>query len=134
MHEDDNHPEPLHVGSDTIIEDIERFSFNSVGIDIGSSASHLVFSHLTMKREGAGLSAKLTVTVTLTPYSSGTLIDTDQVKDFMQTSYQQAGYTHDDIDTGAAVINDADDPDAVLFLILDVDVARSLGGILKENL
>jgi ethanolamine utilization protein EutA len=89
------------------------FSLKSVGIDIGSSTSHLVFSHLTLRREGAGLSARFKVTerrvlyrspIMLTPYSSGTLIDMEKVQDFIHESYKSAGYTHDDIDTGAVVI------------------------------
>ncbi len=116
MHEDDDHPEHFHVEPDSIITDIEgleMFSLKSVGIDIGSSTSHLVFSHLTLRREGAGLSGRFKVTdreilyrspILLTPYSSGTLIDTDKVKDFIHESYRTAGFTHDDIDTGAVVI------------------------------
>ncbi|MCZ6549373.1 MAG: ethanolamine ammonia-lyase reactivating factor EutA, partial [Deltaproteobacteria bacterium] len=38
------------------------FSLRSVGIDIGSSTSHLVFSHLTLRREGANLSTRFRVT------------------------------------------------------------------------
>ena len=36
-----------HTAGDEDIEGIEKFSLHSVGIDIGSSTSHLVFSHLT---------------------------------------------------------------------------------------
>ncbi|MFQ5850277.1 MAG: ethanolamine ammonia-lyase reactivating factor EutA [Candidatus Binatia bacterium] len=116
MHDDNEHPEHFHIGLDSIVEDIEgleMFSLRSVGIDIGSSTSHLVFSHLTLRREGASLSARFTVTdrqilyrspIMLTPYSSGTLIDTDKVKDFIHESYRIAGFTHDQIDTGAVVI------------------------------
>lgn len=116
MHDDDDHPEHFHIEPDDIIEDIEgleMFSLRSVGIDIGSSTSHLVFSHLTLRREGANLSTRFRVTdreilyrspILLTPYSSGTLIDTDKVKDFIHESYRMAGFTHDDVDTGAVVI------------------------------
>ena len=116
MHDDADNPEHFHPGPDAIVEDIEgveMFSLTSVGIDIGSSTSHLVFSHLTLRREGAGLSARFRVTerevlyrspIMLTPYSSGTLIDTARVEDFIHESYRVAGYTHDDIDTGAVVI------------------------------
>jgi len=116
MHDDADNPEHFHPGPDAIVEDIEgveMFSLTSVGIDIGSSTSHLVFSHLTLRREGAGLSARFRVTdrevlyrspIMLTPYSSGTLIDTAKVEDFIHESYRVAGYTHDDIDTGAVVI------------------------------
>ena len=34
----------------------------------------------------------------------------------------------------AAVVNESEDPDLNVFLILDLDVAKSLGGILKEEL
>jgi len=34
----------------------------------------------------------------------------------------------------AAVVKKSDEPDANVFLILDIDVAKSLGGILKEEL
>ena len=59
------------------------------------------------------LSAKFKVTerevlyrspIMLTPYSSGTLIDTDKIKDFIHESYREAGFAHDEIDTGAVVI------------------------------
>ena len=38
------------------------FSLKSVGIDIGSSTSHLIFSHITLRRQGASLSGKFKVT------------------------------------------------------------------------
>ena len=118
MHGDNDHEhgEPLELGPTDIVEDVEgleMFSLRSVGIDIGSSTSHLVFSHLTLRREGASLSARFKVTerevlyrspIMLTPYISGTLIDTDKVKDFIHAAYRAAGFTSEDIDTGAVVI------------------------------
>jgi hypothetical protein len=35
----------------------ERIMLNSVGIDIGSSTSHLIFSRLTLRRQGVALSS-----------------------------------------------------------------------------
>jgi len=114
--DDHDHPEPSDVGSNTILEDIEgleMFSLKSVGIDIGSSTCHLVFSHLTLRREGASLSGRFKVTerrvlylskILLTPYLSETLIDTEQVKRFIHEAYEEAGFTPRDIDTGAVVI------------------------------
>ena len=87
------------------IEGLEKFTLRSVGIDIGSSTSHLVFSRLTLRREGASLSARFVVTertvlhrspILLTPYIAGTLIDTDRVIDFVHRSYREAGFTPDD--------------------------------------
>jgi ethanolamine utilization protein EutA len=84
-----------------------------VGIDIGSSTSHLVFSQLTLRREGASLSGKFKVTerkvlfrsnIMLTPYLSGTLIDIEKVKRFIEEAYKEAGLTPANIDTGAVII------------------------------
>jgi len=60
---------------------IEAFKQNSVGIDVGSSTSHLIFSELTLRREG--FSSRFNVTerevlfrsnILLTPYLSSTSI------------------------------------------------------------
>lgn len=105
MHDDDFDHEHFEIGPNTIIEDIEgveMFSLKSVGIDIGSSTSHLVFSRLTLRREGASLSGRFKVTdrevlfrsrIMLTPYLSGTLIDMDKVKHFIEEAYEEAGRT-----------------------------------------
>lgn len=118
MHDDEDHGH-FHaldlIDSDEAedIEGIEKFTLHSVGIDIGSSTTHTIFSRLILRREGAGLSAKFVVTnrdvlhrspIMLTPYSSGFAIDTDGVRRFIERSYEEAGFTPDDIDTGAVVI------------------------------
>ena len=105
-------PEAAHRAAEDV-EGLEKFSLRSVGIDIGSSTSHLVFSHLTLRREGAALSARFTVTertvlyrspILLTPYLSGTLIDVDKLTAFFEAAYRDAGLTPQDVDTGAVVI------------------------------
>ena len=82
MHDEDGMPhdhvmEILDSDLAEDIEGIERFTLYSVGIDIGSSTTHTIFSKLVLRREGAGLSAKFVVTerdvlyrspVMLTPY------------------------------------------------------------------
>lgn len=113
---DHDHPESFEIGPDAIVEDIEgleMFTLKSVGIDIGSSTSHLVFSQLTLRREGASLSGRFRVTerkvlfrsaIMLTPYLSGTLIDIEKVQRFIEEAYQQAGVVPEEIDTGAVII------------------------------
>src|SRR6266508_1521461 len=95
------------------VEGLEMFTLRSVGIVIGSSTSHLVFSKLTLRREGAAFSAKFRVSdrevlykskIMLTPYTTGTTIDTDRVTQFIHQAYTEAGFTPDEIDTGAVVI------------------------------
>jgi ethanolamine utilization protein EutA len=119
MHDDiydHDHPENFEIKEGEIVTDIEgleMFSLKSVGIDIGSSTSHLIFSHITLRREGASLSGKFRVTnrevlyrspIMLTPYLSATKIDTDKVNEFIHRAYEEAGLTPEDIDTGAVII------------------------------
>ena len=95
------------------IEGLEKLTINSVGIDIGSSTSHLIFSRLILRREGSAFSSQFKVAerqviyrspIMLTPYQSGVLIDTEKIRDFIQQAYRQAGLTPESIDTGAVVI------------------------------
>ncbi len=97
----------------TDIEGIEQLTLTSVGIDIGSSTSHLLFSRLTLRREGAGHSAQYKVTdrevlwsspILLTPYLSKTLMNFDKIKGFIHDCYHSADLQPHDIDTGAVVI------------------------------
>ncbi|MFN0072286.1 MAG: ethanolamine ammonia-lyase reactivating factor EutA [Chloroflexota bacterium] len=121
MHEDHEFPDHAHwhgaVAAGRVeatdIEGLEMFRLRSVGIDIGSSTSHLIFSRLTLRREGASLSAQFKVTerevvyrsrIMLTPYRSKTLIDVDRLREFFLGEYAAAGFTSDDVDTGAVVI------------------------------
>ena len=91
----------------------ERIILNSVGIDIGSSTTHLIFSRLTLRRQGIALSSRFVVVgrevihespILLTPYVDKTTIDTNALGDFVHESYRQAGLTPDDIDTGAVIV------------------------------
>jgi len=91
----------------------ERITLNSVGIDIGSSTSHLIFSRLTLRRQGVALSSRFVVVnreiihespILLTPYTDRTTIDTNKVGDFIHEAYRNAGLTPEDIDTGALIV------------------------------
>ena len=116
LDEDHEHLDFADWGPDAVIEDIEgleMFTLKSVGIDIGSSTSHLVFSQLTLRRQGASLSGRFKITerkvlfrsaIILTPYRSGTLIDVEKVKRFIEHAYRAARLQPEDIDTGAVII------------------------------
>ncbi len=84
----------------------------SVGIDIGSSTSHLMFSKLVMRRRSTEMSSEFEVVfrqvlyrspILLTPYSDPDTIDTDSLGDFVKRSYAEAELEADDIDTGAVI-------------------------------
>lgn len=91
----------------------ERIEFKSVGIDIGSSTSHLVFSRLVLRRQGTKLSSRFVVVsreviwkseILLTPYLSQHQIDVPGLAAFLEQSYRVAGVTPDGVDTGAVII------------------------------
>jgi ethanolamine utilization protein EutA (predicted chaperonin) len=90
---------------------LEAFKQKSVGIDIGSSTSHLIFSELLLRREGFSSRFKVAERhilyqspILLTPYTSGTLIDSNALQDFVEASYREAGVEPEDVDSGAVVI------------------------------
>lgn len=91
----------------------ERISLNSVGIDIGSSTSHLIFSRLILRRQGLALSSRFVVIkreilfespILLTPYLDRTTIDTTKLDEFIHEAYREAHLTPKDIDTGAVIV------------------------------
>src|SRR6266568_8054237 len=83
----------------------------SVGVDIGSSTSHLVFSRIVLER----LDSRYVVTtretfyqsdILLTPYSKAgdEAIDADALGAFIARQYQDAKVDPDEIDTGALIL------------------------------
>jgi ethanolamine utilization protein EutA len=80
-----------------------------VGVDIGSSTSHLVFSHLELERDGQRyVMTKRAVLresdILLTPYSSPTEIDGERLAEFIDREYTTAGITREEVDTGALIL------------------------------
>jgi ethanolamine utilization protein EutA len=81
----------------------------SVGVDIGSSTSHLVFSRIVLER----LDSRYVVSeretfyasdILLTPYSAEDTIDADALGAFIQKEYADAKVDPDEIDTGALIL------------------------------
>jgi ethanolamine utilization protein EutA len=81
----------------------------SVGVDIGSSTSHLVFSRIVLER----LDSRYIVStremfyqsdILLTPYSAAEEIDADALGAFIERQYQAANVDPDEIDTGALIL------------------------------
>jgi ethanolamine utilization protein EutA len=90
----------------------ERLRLRTVGIDIGTTTSHLIFSEIVLERQGIRLSSAYRVVerkvthrsdVTLTPYASDRNIDTLALGAFIERAYAAAGCTPDDVDTGAVI-------------------------------
>ncbi|MBO0758926.1 MAG: ethanolamine ammonia-lyase reactivating factor EutA, partial [Bradyrhizobiaceae bacterium] len=81
----------------------------SVGIDIGSSTSHLVFSRIVLERLDsryvvAEREAFYQSDILLTPYASGETIDADALGAFFERQYYDAGVDPDEIDSGALIL------------------------------
>jgi ethanolamine utilization protein EutA (predicted chaperonin) len=81
----------------------------SVGVDIGSSTSHLVFSRIVLER----LDSRYVVTeresffqsdVLLTPYAAEDTIDADALGAFIERQYRDAKVDPDEIDAGALIL------------------------------
>jgi len=89
------------------IEDEIRLT--SVGVDIGSSTSHLVFSRLVLERlDNRYVVSERKVVheseVLLTPYSGDATIDALALGRFIERQYQLAGVDPKAIDTGALIL------------------------------
>ena len=106
-----------HAGEEPVIELTPAEAGNvltltSVGIDVGSTTSHLTFSKLVLERQGVALSSRFEVverTVThrspilLTPYVDLFTIDTEELSRFIKGVYEDAGMRPEDVDTGATI-------------------------------
>jgi ethanolamine utilization protein EutA len=94
-------------GRDMAEED--RIVLTSVGVDIGSSTSHLLFSRLELEREdGRYVTVKRDVLyqsdILLTPYVGATTIDRAALGAFIDHQYQAAGLSREQVDTGALIL------------------------------
>jgi ethanolamine utilization protein EutA len=81
----------------------------SVGVDIGSSTSHLVFSRIVLERLDSRYVVSKRETfhqsdILLTPYSAGETIDADALGAFIDRQYKTAKINPDEIDTGALIL------------------------------
>jgi ethanolamine utilization protein EutA len=91
----------------------DQIVLNSVGIDVGSATSQLLFSRLTLRRMGRELSSAFAVVgkeillespVWLTPYAEGLTIDEERLRLLVDDAFHYADLKPDDIDTGAIIL------------------------------
>jgi ethanolamine utilization protein EutA len=91
----------------------DNIELTTVGIDIGSSTSHLMFAKVHLQRKSKTLSSGFVVVnrtilwkspILLTPFLPDNSIDAGQLNDFIQNAYQSAGLHRDDIDSGAVIL------------------------------
>ncbi len=109
MHEE---IEPVDISELTEVFGLESFLLKSVGITIGSSTSHLMFSQLIARRRDSRVSRFEVVErevihrspIIFTPYIAGVRVDTEKLQNFIMQVYRDAGMTPDAVDTGAVII------------------------------
>ncbi|MGZ5061423.1 MAG: ethanolamine ammonia-lyase reactivating factor EutA [Usitatibacter sp.] len=91
----------------------DHITLVSVGIDIGSSGTQVIFSRVFMRRLSEELTSRYFVVkretlhqspVVLTPYQSETRIDERAVGDIVDAAYTAANIHPDQIDTGAVIL------------------------------
>ncbi len=91
----------------------DHITLVSVGIDIGSSGTQVIFSRVYMRRLGEELTSRYFVVkretlyqspVALTPYLSDERIDEKGVGAIIDAAYEAAGIHPDNIDTGAVIL------------------------------
>ncbi|HXJ03061.1 MAG TPA: ethanolamine ammonia-lyase reactivating factor EutA [Micropepsaceae bacterium] len=81
----------------------------SVGVDIGSSTSHLVFSRIVLERLDSRYVVSQRETfyesdILLTPYTEEETIDAEKLGAFIKKQYDFAKVQPDEIDTGALIL------------------------------
>ena len=86
-----------------------EITLTSVGVDIGSSTSHLAFSEIIMERRDTvyvvvNRKVLCESEILLTPYTDTMTIDADALGQFIDDQYKQADISRDDIDTGALIL------------------------------
>lgn len=96
------------AGRDLVEDDL--IVLTSVGVDIGSATSHLLFSRLELERSGDRYVLVERVTfhesdVLLTPYRpDGLRLDDDALGRFIDEQYQLAEVSPDEVDTGVLIL------------------------------
>ncbi len=90
-----------------------RRELTSVGVDIGSSTSHVVFSKIVLEKNTKVPTEKFEIVdreilhsgpIHLTPFTDQYNVDFQALKELLLEDYREAGIAVSDIDTGAVII------------------------------
>lgn len=113
-HDHDHHlPEDEGPIEDNPLWQRDNVTLWSVGIDIGSAGTQVLFSRVQLQRQAVDLSSRYIIIardtvyespVSLTPYKSETLIDDRALGEIVDQAYSSAGLGPEDIDTGVVIL------------------------------
>ena len=128
----------------------DKTAILSVGIDVGTSTTQVVFSKLQMDNAGGYFSVPRVAIVDkkvvyksevyMTPLKTDVMIDTDALRDIVAAEFRKAGYRPEDTDSGAVIITGEsarkENSDAVLKSLSDFagDFVVSAAGPDMESL
>ncbi len=93
--------------------EVNTIKLLSVGVDVGSSTSHLVFSDLLLTRDEASPTRRFLIDdrqviyqgkIIDTPLIDDDTIDIEALTDFFKSEYRRAGIKPEDVQTGAVII------------------------------
>jgi ethanolamine utilization protein EutA len=107
------HVDPADVAVNEVAWAADNVELTTVGIDIGSSTSHLMFARVHLQRLSAALSSRFVVVerkilwqspILLTPYRSDYTIDVDELAGFIGGCYAYAGIERETVDSGAVIL------------------------------
>ena len=112
-HDHDHDDEPLGPIEDNPIWRQDNVVLHSVGMDIGSSGTQVVFSRLHMRRIGEELTSRYLVVrrenvyrspVALTPYTGTERIDAEALGSIIDRAYHAAAVDPEQVDTGVVIL------------------------------
>jgi ethanolamine utilization protein EutA len=93
--------------------EINEIEILSVGVDVGSSTSHLVFSNLLLKKDQRSVTRRFNIAerniiyegrIIHTPFLDDKIIDIRKLTGFFKEEYELAGIDPADIQTGAVIV------------------------------
>ena len=111
---DHDYLEPDRSPEDNPLWQQDHVSLVSVGMDIGSAGTQIIFSRLNLRRLGEDLSSRYVVVsretlfqsqVTLTPYQNDERIDDAALDAIIDQAYAAARLHPRDIDTGVVILH-----------------------------
>lgn len=125
-HQHHYHPDPAHTPDGQYVEteyegpieehplwQRDNVVLISVGIDVGSAGTQVLFSRVHLKRQAVDLSSRYLVVerdtlfksaISLTPYASDTLIDARALGEIVDDAYYAARLNPQMVDTGVVIL------------------------------
>ena len=107
------HVDPAEGPLNEVAWAADNVELTTVGIDIGSSTSHLMFARVHLQRLSSALSSRFVVVgrkvlwqspILLTPYLPDYTIDVDALAGFIGGAYAYAGIERHEVDSGAVIL------------------------------